>query len=121
MKDLVIGDHKKISFYANGLQPERIKVQHNCVDELNDKMLFLKFKSIESDMLIGGTFDSRDDILSTFDPVIESIQSNVKMKKEKATRRLPAVITNPYTSILGHLTRRLLLFCNGYPVEHKIN
>ena len=28
-------------------------------------------------------------------------------------------IENPYTTILGHMTGRLLLSRNGYPVDHK--
>ena len=33
--------------------------------------------------------------------------------------RLMKAIENPYTSILGHMTGRLLLSRNGYPVNHK--
>src|SRR6478736_8136514 len=41
------------------------------------------------------------------------------MNEQKATERLIAAIENPYTSILGHPTGRLLLSRNGYPVDHK--
>jgi DNA polymerase (family 10) len=41
------------------------------------------------------------------------------MNEEKAMSRLMKAIENPYTSILGHLTGRLLLSRNGYPVNHK--
>ena len=33
--------------------------------------------------------------------------------------RLIKAIENPYTTILGHMTGRLLLSRNGYPVDHK--
>jgi len=33
--------------------------------------------------------------------------------------RLLTAIKNPYTTILGHVTGRLLLSRNGYPVDHK--
>jgi DNA polymerase (family 10) len=33
--------------------------------------------------------------------------------------RLITAIENPYTSILGHPTGRLLLSRNGYPVDHR--
>ena len=33
--------------------------------------------------------------------------------------RLMNAIENPFTSILGHMTGRLLLSRNGYPVDHK--
>ena len=41
------------------------------------------------------------------------------MTEDKAMKRLIAAITNPYTSILGHMTGRLLLSRTGYPVNHK--
>jgi DNA polymerase (family 10) len=63
--------------------------------------------------------DYTDNILSTFDLVITSIHSNFKMTEEKATRRLLNAIENPYTTILGHMTGRLLLSRNGYLVDWK--
>jgi DNA polymerase (family 10) len=41
------------------------------------------------------------------------------MTEEKAMKRLITAIENPYTTILGHMTGRLLLSRNGYPVDHK--
>jgi len=41
------------------------------------------------------------------------------MSKEKATERLLRAIENPYTTILGHPTGRLLLAREGYPIDHK--
>src|SRR5450432_4254756 len=63
--------------------------------------------------------DYTNNILSTFDLVIASVHSNVKMPEEKAMMRLLNAITNPYTTILGHMTGRLLLSRRGYPVDHK--
>ena len=37
----------------------------------------------------------------------------------KATNRLLAAVHNPYTTILGHMTGRLILEREGYPVDHK--
>jgi DNA polymerase (family X) len=117
---LVISDHSKSAFYANGLSEERIKEQHFYIDELNKKMpLFKIFKSIESDILNDGNLDYSNSILSTFDLVIASIHSNLKMSEEKAMFRLINAIENPYTTILGHLTGRLLLSRKGYPIDHK--
>ncbi|HCD90075.1 MAG TPA: DNA polymerase/3'-5' exonuclease PolX, partial [Algoriphagus sp.] len=36
-----------------------------------------------------------------------------------ATKRLLTAIENPYTTILGHPTGRLLLRREGYPIDHK--
>ncbi len=116
---LVISDHSKVAGYANGLNEERVKAQHIYIDELNAKYPgFRVFKSIECDILNDGSLDYSDDFLSTFDIVIASIHSNLKMNEDKAMQRLMAAIENPYTSILGHMTGRLLLSRKGYPVDH---
>ncbi len=117
---LVISDHSKSAFYANGLSEERIREQHLYVDELNKKLApFHIFKSIECDILNDGRLDYSDQILSTFDLVITSVHSNLKMSEEKAMSRLLTAIQNPHTRILGHPTGRLLLSRAGYPVDHK--
>jgi DNA polymerase (family 10) len=117
---LVISDHSKSAFYANGLQEQRIKEQHNYIDTLNYKYApFKVFKSIESDILNDGSLDYNENILSTFDLVIASVHSNLKMTQEKAMSRLLAAIENPYTTILGHMTGRLLLSRPPYPVDYN--
>ena len=116
----VLSDHSKSAFYANGLTEERIRAQHAEIDELNVKLTPFKiFKSIESDILNDGSLDYSNDVLSSFDLVIASIHSNLKMKEDKAMMRLIKAIENPFTTILGHPTGRLLLSRNGYPVDHK--
>ncbi len=117
---LVISDHSKTAFYANGLSEERIMAQHKQVEELNLKYAPFKiFKSIESDILNDGSLDYSKEVLASFDLVIASVHSNLKMTEEKAMMRLLNAIENPFTSILGHMTGRLLLSRNGYPVDHK--
>ncbi len=118
---LVISDHSKTAGYANGLKEDRIAEQHRQIDELNRKLSpFRIFKSIESDILGDGSLDYTNDILQTFDLVIASVHSNLGMTEEKANQRLLKAIENPYTRILGHMTGRLLLSRNGYPVNHKL-
>jgi DNA polymerase (family 10) len=117
---LIISDHSKSAFYANGLQADRIVAQHKEIDALNKRLApFVIFKSIESDILNDGSLDYPDEILASFDIVIASVHSNLKMTEEKAMMRLLNAINNPYTSILGHPTGRLLLSRKGYPVNHE--
>ena len=117
---LVISDHSKTAFYAQGLSIERVLAQHQEIDELNKKLHPFKiFKSIESDILNDGSLDYEEDILKQFDLVIASVHSNLSMIEDKAMMRLLNAIENPYTTILGHLTGRLLLSRNGYPVNHQ--
>lgn len=116
---LVISDHSQSAFYANGLTVDRIRQQHQQIDQLNKKLApFVIFKSIESDILNDGALDYEENVLDAFDLVIASIHSNLKMSEEKAMQRIMAAIENPYTSIIGHPTGRLLLSRKGYPVNH---
>ena len=120
MEYLAISDHSKTAVYAQGLTEEQIKAQHQYIDELNVKLAPFKiFKSIESDILGDGSLDYSNSILSTFDLVIASVHSNLKMTEEKAMARLLAAIENPYTTILGHMTGRLLISRPGYPLDFK--
>jgi DNA polymerase (family 10) len=117
---LVISDHSQSAFYANGLKPDRIKAQQEQIAELNAKLApFTIFKSIECDILNDGALDYTDEVLATFDLVIASVHSNLRMSQEKAMSRLLRAIENPYTTILGHMTGRLLLSREGYQVDHK--
>ena len=116
---LVISDHSKSAFYAQGLYEDKIAAQHKYIDELNAKLHPFKiFKSIESDILNDGNLDYAPEILASFDMVIASVHSNLKMTEEKAMMRLLKAIENPYTTVLGHMTGRLLLSRPGYPVDH---
>jgi DNA polymerase (family 10) len=115
-----ISDHSKAAFYANGLSEDRIIEQHREIDLLNAKMKgFKTYKSIEADILNNGDLDYDKETLNSFDFVIASVHSNLKMDKEKAHARLIKAIENPHTRILGHLTTRLLLAREGYPVDHN--
>ncbi|HLD52214.1 MAG TPA: helix-hairpin-helix domain-containing protein [Sediminibacterium sp.] len=121
MQYLVISDHSKSAFYANGLSIERVADQHKEIDQLNQQLAPFKiFKSIESDILNDGSLDYPDEILSSFDLIIASVHSNLKMNAEKANARLLKAIENKYTSILGHMTGRLLLSRAGYPINHEL-
>lgn len=113
-------DHSKVAVYAKGLSIERVLAQQIQIEELNMKLAPFKiFKGIESDILNDGSLDYPEDILKTFDFVVASVHSNLRMDKEKATSRLIKAIENPYTTILGHPTGRLLLSRPGYPVDYK--
>ena len=79
-----------------------------------------RFTLIESDILNDGSLDYDNDILASFDFIVASIHSNLKMDIQKATNRLLKAIENPYTTMLGHPTGRLLLRREGYPIDHKV-
>lgn len=118
---LVITDHSKSAFYANGLQPERVWQQMTEIDALNEELApFRIFKGIESDILSTGALDYEEDVLQAFELIIASVHSNLRMDEDKATQRLITAIENPYTTMLGHPTGRLLLSRKGYPIDHRM-
>ncbi len=118
---LGICDHSKSAGYAGGLSDERVLSQMAEIDTLNIKMSPFKiFKGIESDILSDGSLDYSEDILKLFDFVVASVHSNLTMSEEKANARLLKAIENPYTTILGHPTGRLLLMRSGYQINHEL-
>ena len=122
---LGIADHSKTASYAKGLSEERIWEQHAEIEKLNQKYAvmadrpFKILKGIESDILGDGSLDYADDILKSFDYIVASIHQNLKMNQEKAMSRIIGAIENPYTTILGHPTGRILLSRAGYPIDYQ--
>ncbi|MFM7079354.1 MAG: PHP domain-containing protein, partial [Bacteroidota bacterium] len=117
---LVICDHSRSAFYAGGLSVEDVIKQHAEIDSLNLELTpFRVFKGIESDILSDGSLDYPDEVLESFEVVVASIHSGLSMTEEKATERIIKAIENPFTTILGHPTGRLLLSRKGYPLNHR--
>ncbi|TGE22884.1 helix-hairpin-helix domain-containing protein [Hymenobacter metallicola] len=117
---LGICDHSQAAHYANGLSPERVRQQQREIDQLNQELApFRIFKGIESDILGDGSLDYSNNVLESFDFIVASVHSNLRMDERKATERLLRAIANPYTTMLGHPTGRLLLRREGYPINHK--
>ncbi len=115
-----ISDHSKSAYYAGGLKTDDVRRQWDLIDVLNDKWPdFHIFKGIESDILPDGSLDYDEDILKGFDFIIGSIHSNFKLKREDQMARVISAIANPYMTILGHPTGRLLLSREGYDIDMR--
>jgi DNA polymerase (family 10) len=115
---LGITDHSQVAVYANGLDKAAVQKQHEEIDALNEELApFRIFKGIEADILTDGRLDYDEATLQSFDFVIASVHSSLKMTEEKATERILKAIANPYTTMLGHPTGRLLLRREGYPLD----
>jgi DNA polymerase (family 10) len=78
---------------------------------------FHVWHGIESDILTDGSLDYPAEILAMFDFVIVSVHQNFGMSEADMTRRIIRAIENPYTTMLGHPTGRLLLAREGYRVD----
>ncbi len=117
---LGVSDHSKSAFYAGGLKTDALMRQWELIDTLNEKYRpFRIFRGIESDILPDGSLDYDEEILRRFDFVIASVHSSFGLSRADQERRITRAMENPYTTMLGHPTGRLLLSRDGYAVEMK--
>ena len=115
---LGIADHSRSAAYAGGLKPADVKRQQKEIKALNKTFDgFTLLHGIESDILPDGCLDYPDDILKIFDFVIASVHSHFTMNEDEMTARIIKAIRNPFTTMLGHPTGRLLLAREAYPVN----
>lgn len=109
-------DHSQFAAYANGLPPDRVKRQQEEIDRLNEyyagRLRILK--GTECDILKDGSLDYDVTTLASFDFVVASIHGNFNLSPAEQTQRLIRAMENPYCSILGHPTGRILLQRDGY-------
>jgi len=115
-----ITDHSKASFQANGLDEKRLREQLFEIKKINEKFAkqgseFRLLTGIEVDIVKNG-LDLPDEILSELDVVIASLHVPSSDEKEN-TKRLIRAAENKYVHIIAHMTGRLLLEREPYPVD----
>ncbi len=113
---LGIADHSKSSFQAHGLDEVRLAEQVKNIRALSDDSLHL-FAGTECDILKDGSLDFPDDVLASLDYVVASIHSSFTLSEAEMTKRIIRAISNPFVTMLGHLTGRLLLTREPYQVN----
>jgi DNA polymerase (family 10) len=112
-----ISDHSQSAFYANGLKEDRIRKQHDEIEQLRRRFKGIHiFKGIEADILPDGSIDYDDRILSSFDFVIASVHSRFNMSEREMTDRVIRAMSHPKVTFLGHPTGRILLSRESYPL-----
>lgn len=116
---LGITDHSKVAAYANGLNEDALRRQHEEIDRLNEEFTgrLLILKGTECDILKDGSLDYADEVLAGLDFVVASIHSNFNLVPEEQTKRMIRAISNPYVNIIGHPTGRILLGRIGYALD----
>jgi DNA polymerase (family 10) len=113
-----ISEHSQTAVYARGLDQSRLEDQWKRIDQWNKEHPELRIlKGIESDILKNGELDYPESLLKNFDFVIASIHQ--RYGKMEMTERLVKAIQNPFTSMLGHLSGRLLLSRDAYQFDKE--
>ena len=92
--------------------------QHDEIDRLQDEFhRFRILKGIEADILADGRIDYDESLLERFDYVIASVHSRFAMDERAMTERVLRALENPFVTILGHPTGRLLLTREPYAID----
>jgi DNA polymerase (family X) len=114
-----VADHSKSAHYAGGLSAEEVAEQQAEANALNRKYgsAFRIFKGIESDILPDGSLDYPKDVLESFDFIVASIHGQFRMDRAAQTERIIRAVSNPYTTVLGHMTGRQLLRRPGHDID----
>ncbi len=115
-----ITDHSKSSFQANGLDAARLREQIQVIRGINEKLAgqgndFRLLAGSEVDIL-KDRLDFDDDLLAELDVVVASLHVPSSQEAEN-TKRLIRAAENPHVHMLAHVTGRLLLRREPYPVN----
>ncbi len=111
---IAICDHSKSSAIANGLSIDRMKKHIEEIRVVDENIKGIRvLVGTECDILPDGTVDYPDAILADCDCVVASVHSAMGSTsrargKLNPTERTIAAMENPYVSIIGHPTGRLL-------------
>jgi DNA polymerase (family 10) len=113
-----ITDHSQAAAYAGGLRPDDLARQADEIDEVNGRLDGIRvLKGVEADILQDGRVDFDDAVLARLDFVIASVHSRFNMGEREMTARMLAAMDNPYLTIIGHPTGRLLLSRDPYGLD----
>jgi len=115
---LGIAEHSRSSIQAHGLDETKLRAQMARIRALNKTFDgFRLFAGIECDILRDGSLDFPDDILAELDFAVASIHSVFNLSEAEMTQRIVRAMENPFITILGHPTGRLLLKREPYAVN----
>ena len=113
-----ITDHSQAAAYAGGLTADDLLRQADEIDEVNGRLQGIRvLKGVEADILADGRVDFEERVLARLDFVIASIHSRFNMAAPEMTARMLAAMDNPYLTIIGHPTGRLLLSRDPYGID----
>ncbi len=117
-KYMVITDHSPSLTIARGLTAQRKNAQMREIAQMNTHFRgFRLLIGAEVDILDGGRMDYPNELLKRMDFVVGSVHSGFKQSKATMTNRILRAMDNPYVTMIGHPTGRLLGQREAYEVD----
>jgi DNA polymerase (family 10) len=115
---LAITDHSASFGFGKDVQPDELLRQVELVRELNRKSRGFKVLiGTEVNINTDGSLDYSDEVLAELDWVNASVHSSFRMGEKAMTERVLAAMDNPFVDAIGHLTGRLILKRDPYPLD----
>ena len=106
---VAITDHSVGRGIANGLSPERLRQHMADLRVIEKRIGGIKLLcGTEMDIKADGTLDYPDEVLKELDWVIGSVHSAMNQQSDIMTDRIIQAMRNPYVSVIGHLSTRLI-------------
>lgn len=110
---IAITDHTQHLRIAHGQSHKQLLAQIKAIDRLNEKLNKTRqkiyiLKSAEVDILEDGSLDLPDKILKLLDFTVCSVHYKFNLTSAKQTSRIIRAMDNPYFTILGHASGRLI-------------
>lgn len=115
---MMITDHSKSLYVANGLSEERLLEQHARIKALDAQYPEIDiYSGVEMDILADGEMDYSNDVLAQLDYCIGAIHQSLNQSEDEIMKRLINACNNPYIRHIAHPTGRLIGRRNGYHVN----
>jgi DNA polymerase (family X) len=115
MRAITITDHSAAATYAGGLDADRLRAQHAEMLQLAAPIKIMR--GTEADILADGAIDVPAELVPELDLVIASVHQRYKLDEDGSTRRIVAMVRQPFFKIWGHPLGRLVMRRDPIPLR----
>lgn len=115
---ICITDHSRSLKFAGGVGVDDLRQHIRDVRRLSERLGGVAVLiGSEVDILADGSLDYPDEVLAELDVVIASVHTRFRMDVRAMTERIIRAMQNPYVTIIGHPTGRLVQQRDPYSVD----